>query len=340
MGLSAPRNRVKLSSDPNNTNWSRSTERFGHKILTTYGWEPGAALGAENAAQAAHYTSANFSHVRAVLKDDTRGLGCNKKSAAENDTFGLNLFQNVLGRLNGKDDGQLEKDAKQLRDVNLRLYQEKAFGTMIFVHGGFLVGDRVERSLPTTTDRKRSSTEEKEAPDGKSGAIESTSRRKRKRGAESADASSSERNNEEPRGSKSNGDGVSEMTGRQARDERKRQRKARRELREKKREEKRNKKRRKDGTESTEKGVEPVVSGTSTPLVLSSHSSGTSTPISNPNILAGGRQELRRRSILQKRMAMSSQTALNEVGLKWFRYALTMLTLFADIHAQGRNLSV
>ncbi|KAF4309438.1 putative g-patch RNA maturation protein [Botryosphaeria dothidea] len=144
MGLAGPKNRTKISADPNNTTWSKSTDRFGHKILLKQGWTPGSYLGAKDANHSSHYTAANASHIRVAVKDDNLGLGA-KRGKAENETFGLTAFQGLLGRLNGKSDGELKKEESTARDLKLSLYQNQRWGSVRFVSGGLLVGDKIEK---------------------------------------------------------------------------------------------------------------------------------------------------------------------------------------------------
>jgi len=143
MGLAGPKKRTKISSDPNNTKWSKKTDSFGHKILTSQGWTPGEYLGAKDANHAEHYTSANASHIRVLLKDDNLGLGA-KIGNQNADTFGLSQFSGLLGRLNGKSEESLKKEEASRRDVELRLYQGRKHGTMNFISAGYLVGDKIE----------------------------------------------------------------------------------------------------------------------------------------------------------------------------------------------------
>ncbi|KAK5738045.1 telomerase inhibitor [Elasticomyces elasticus] len=144
MGLGAPKNRVKLSRDPNNTAWSNSTEGYGHRILSSQGWKTGDYLGAENAAHADTYTAANASHVRVALREDNLGLGAKVGGKSNAETFGLSTLSSIFGRLNGKSDEDLEKQQKNLRDAELRTYQAQKHGFMNFVRGGLLVGDKIE----------------------------------------------------------------------------------------------------------------------------------------------------------------------------------------------------
>lgn len=143
MGLAGPKKRTKISNDPNNTKWFKSTDSFGHRMLTSQGWKPGEYLGAKDANHASHYTAANASHIRVLLKDDNLGLGA-KIGNQNAETFGLSQFSGLLGRLNGKSDESLKKEADSRRDVELRLYQGRKYGTMNFISAGFLVGDKIE----------------------------------------------------------------------------------------------------------------------------------------------------------------------------------------------------
>ncbi|KAK4044458.1 protein PXR1 [Parachaetomium inaequale] len=144
MGLAAAKNKRKLGNDPNNTKWSRNTDSFGQKILRSQGWQPGEYLGAKDAPHAEWHTEANTTHIRVVLKDDTLGLGAKRNNGDE--CTGLDAFQHLLGRLNGKSDETLEAEQKVREDVKLSLYMERKFGTIRFVKGGWLVGDQVKET--------------------------------------------------------------------------------------------------------------------------------------------------------------------------------------------------
>ncbi|KAL2019821.1 hypothetical protein VTK56DRAFT_9172 [Thermocarpiscus australiensis] len=142
MGLAAAKNKRKLGSDPNNTKWSRKTDSFGQKILRAQGWQPGQYLGAKDAPHAEWHTEANSSHIRVVLKDDNLGLGAKRNNGDE--CTGLDAFQHLLGRLNGKSEEALETERKAREEVKLSLYVERKLGTIRFVRGGWLVGDQVK----------------------------------------------------------------------------------------------------------------------------------------------------------------------------------------------------
>lgn len=101
-------------------------------------------MGAENANHSGHYTAANASHIRILLRDDNLGLGA-QIGGNKAETFGLSLFSGVLGRLNGKSDVLVQKQQDALRDAELRQYQVGKYGLMNFVSGGLLVGDKIEK---------------------------------------------------------------------------------------------------------------------------------------------------------------------------------------------------
>jgi len=179
MGLAGPKKRTKISNDPNNTQWSKSTTSFGHKILASQGWKPGEYLGAKDANHAEHYTKANASHIRVLLKDDNLGLGA-KVGNQNAETFGLSQFSGLLGRLNGKSDEALKKEEDDRRDVELRLYHARKSGTMNFVSAGYLVGDKIEarQDWGGVDPGKKASTAEKEVEKTKEG-VKAAKKRKR-----------------------------------------------------------------------------------------------------------------------------------------------------------------
>ncbi|KAI9848725.1 MAG: telomerase inhibitor [Sclerophora amabilis] len=136
--------RTKISHDPNNTKWARSETSFGKKILQSHGWTPGALLGALDAPHADLHTAANATHVRISLKDDNLGLGATRGSGqAEGECTGLDVFQRLLGRLNGKSEIQQQQEDKSLGDLRRTSYLENRWGRMNFIKAGLLVGDKV-----------------------------------------------------------------------------------------------------------------------------------------------------------------------------------------------------
>ncbi|KAI0465291.1 telomerase inhibitor [Komagataella kurtzmanii] len=101
MGLAEPKNRQRFGLDPRNTTWSNDTSRFGHQHLEKLGWTPGSGLGL--------VSHATTTHIKVRVKDDNTGLGAklarkNKKDGFDSgECTGLDVFQRLLGRLNGKE---------------------------------------------------------------------------------------------------------------------------------------------------------------------------------------------------------------------------------------------
>lgn len=135
--------RSKISNDPQNTNWANNTTRFGHRILTSQGWQPGDSLGAEDASHAAHYTAASQSHIRVFLKDDNLGLGA-KRGSERAENFGLAGLESILGRLNGNE-AEVKKEEERREEIEKRAFVYRKYGMMNFVSGGYLVGDKITK---------------------------------------------------------------------------------------------------------------------------------------------------------------------------------------------------
>lgn len=141
MGLGAFKNRSKLSHDPNNTAWSRSAARYGQKILQSHGWTPGGVLGASGAPYSDIRSAASASYIRITLKDDNLGLGAKREATYDNgQTTGLDVFQDLLGRLNGRSTTDLKKDRIHRSNLRSSAYIDRRWGNIRFVSGGLLVG--------------------------------------------------------------------------------------------------------------------------------------------------------------------------------------------------------
>ncbi|CAN6614809.1 protein Pxr1p [Trichomonascus vanleenenianus] len=163
MGLAGVKTKIKYGKDPRNTAWSTDTDRFGHKHLERLGWAPGQSLGTGSSG-----VDGMTSHVKVAIKTDNTGLGrksARKSGVSEMDsevTTGLDVFQRLLGRLNGKTDDQIEN---QMQDQKKRIILSNPRFGMVFVHGGVLEGS-VEKMMAQSDDsskkkRKRSDDEEK-----------------------------------------------------------------------------------------------------------------------------------------------------------------------------------
>ena len=132
--------RLKIAHDPNNLTWAQAAESYGQKLLSRQGWKPGQALGAGTDKST---SAAPFASIRIKHKDDNLGLGANLRSEdPERGKTGLDAFQNLLGRLNSKDEAEVKKLDKQAEDKKLARYTQKRLGGILFVSGGVLGGAR------------------------------------------------------------------------------------------------------------------------------------------------------------------------------------------------------
>ena len=132
--------RFKLSNDPNNTAWSRSATKYGQKILRSHGWTPGDLLGAGSATYLDLRSAASASHIRIALKDDNLGLGAKPNATYKGtELTGLDGFQDLLRRLNGRSSTDLQEDGIQRSNSRSSAYNKECWGTTHFIHGGLLV---------------------------------------------------------------------------------------------------------------------------------------------------------------------------------------------------------
>jgi len=91
MGLAEQKQKQRIGADPQNSNWSRDTSRFGFKMLERMGWTPGKGLGVNEAG--------TIQHVKTVVKKDQRGLGFDAKSC-DNWLDNTSGFAQLLKKLN------------------------------------------------------------------------------------------------------------------------------------------------------------------------------------------------------------------------------------------------
>lgn len=125
--------------------------------MSAQGWTPGSFLGASNAAHSSSYTAASSSHIRVVLKDDTLGLGARPRNPLTGDEpTGLDAFQDLLGRLNGKSDVELVNEQRRREEIKVLSYLERRWKSMTFVPGGFLEKDKAIEDLILTKKRQLS----------------------------------------------------------------------------------------------------------------------------------------------------------------------------------------
>jgi len=287
--------------------------------MAAQGWTVGTYLGAKDAAHSSHYTAANASHIRVLLKDDTLGLGAGK-GKANGENFGLGSFQDILGRLNGKSGEQIINEQTVRADLGRRSYIEKKWGPSRFVSGGYLVGEKIEaekekafENSPVASDR----------PKARPSSHKST--RQQNSQEQFTDNNTDESIERRATHSKKrNGEG-----------ETKKERRERRLERRQKKEEKRLKKdsRRIQGQSS----VDGETTDAKIENVMSEPTTETQSPAPTFNF-AGSRQAVRQRFIRQKKMASLDANALREVLYTVKQIDVPRLTPFVDSNAQVMKL--
>lgn len=137
--------RTKLSHDPNNTAWSRSTTNYGQRIMLSQGWIPGSILGASNPLSADVNTKTTSCYPRTTRRDDNCGLGGSRRGDHDDSRCtGLDVFQGILGRLNGRVEANCEAAKFTSEDLKTVNYLESRWQVLKFVSGGVLSGDKLE----------------------------------------------------------------------------------------------------------------------------------------------------------------------------------------------------
>lgn len=164
-GADMVRRRIKISHDPRNLSWSQSSSSFGQRLMTKHGWKEGQSLGNRESNHVGLSDADRLAAARVgvLFKDDNLGLGAKRKSKdVEAQRTGLDAFQGLLGRLNGKSDAELKEQEKKTEDRKLEMYVRGRWGGMVFVRGGVLVGDRQEEKTACKGIEKQKDTEHTE----------------------------------------------------------------------------------------------------------------------------------------------------------------------------------
>lgn len=156
--------------------------------MRSQGWAPGDYLGAKDASHSEYFGAANASHIRAVLKDDNMGLGAKRNQGDE--CVGLDAFQELLGRLNGKSEESLDAARKKREEARVNKYLHRKLGTVRFVFAGYLVGDKVQALADQLKREKETEDENKDKDSAEEGKKEKKSK---KRKLEAEDGTRSER---------------------------------------------------------------------------------------------------------------------------------------------------
>ncbi|KAI8621870.1 G-patch domain-containing protein, partial [Chytriomyces sp. MP71] len=91
MGLAGPKNKQRISVDPQNRQWADDQDKMGYKMLKSMGWSSGKGLGKNEDGRA--------EHVKVSLKSNNLGIGADKRSIDNwmDNTF---AFSSLLENLN------------------------------------------------------------------------------------------------------------------------------------------------------------------------------------------------------------------------------------------------
>jgi len=340
----------KIAHDPNNTKWTGDTSSFGHKLMASQGWKPGDYLGAKDANHAEHYTAANASHIRVMVKDDNLGLGAKIGSGVgHGECTGLDAFKNLLGRLNGQDEVELEKERKSRDDLRRAIYMEDRWGSVRFVQGGFLIGDKIQDLIDGEAERIRKlgtspSVSDSSSSDSEESAPVEKPKKSKKRKLEveedipevvAVKFKKSKKRKVHPGSEEETKSKVEDSAAALEKKRRKEEKRAKRERKEQRRalkavseEESEKQQKKKAKKEKRKKNLEYISEPTSqittkenTPSISSAPlvDSGRSTPMMQ------GRHAIRSRNIAQKRLASMDVASLNQVS--WFSESSICSTL-------------
>ena len=276
-----------------------------------------------------------------LSRDDNLGLGA-KNGKQEADKFGLDMFQGLLGRLNGKSEAVLEKEAGYRRDIALKEMVVKRFGGTTFVSGGYLVGDKIERSRPTESagesfeapaivavkekkSKKRKRTEESAAAEApleskaQSSADETSTKKEKRKGRKDKKGkrldeevqSATQMAPEPAEGLASPEDVPDEASEKELKRQRKAERKAAKEARRQEKQERKRKRRQDELKEEAATSISTTPMDTSEAEAIASDA--TSTGLQKTAAIPRGRFAVRSRYSQQKRMAVADQQALKEI---------------------------
>lgn len=275
------------------------------------------------------------------MKDDSLGLGAKRNQGDE--CTGLDALQDLLSRLNGKSDESLGEEKKKREDLKINKYLHRKLGTVTFVYGGLLVGDKVQELADSMKDKHQEAAHvpgSEETPEESSEADKKEKKSKKRKAGDAEGAQSESKKDKKSKKRKSDDANEESKSKRKEKKDKKRRKekeasdkdedsspedadedasdrkKAKREKKER-----RKKSKSENDDEDAESASDPKSkkskkkrkadkeAPTPQPTVLSTPSaSGTSTPSIPTRHLA------RSRFIAQKRAAVMDQAALNQVN--------------------------
>lgn len=275
------------------------------------GWTPGTALGASSVPIPVSQSTA--SQVRIRIKDDTLGLGANLKSRdIEGQRTGLDAFQGLLGRLNAKDQKEVQVVEEKIENKKLAMFAMGRWGGMVFVPGGVLVQeDPTKKKQTQSTIISEGEGQKSETPSDNSGNDSDAAQQR---------SSSKSKSKSKPKSKRTKNPNETPEERAQRKSE-KRARKEARLLRKLQKEARRTGTG--TGTSTPVSSSEPPTTqpsttnntGTSTPVQSSAPSEVNVTSISRTT-LKNGRHLLRGRNIQAKKMAFSDARGLDQIFMR------------------------
>ncbi len=147
--------------------------------MSAQGWKPGQGLGARDAK---HFNSSPAPKLKVSVKDDTLGLGATLKSQDPiHARTGLDAFQGLLGRLNGKSEVELNKEVQKNENRQLAMWAQGRWGGVMFVPGGTLVQGDGYKKPEDEAEEKSGVQEDVESQDDVSAATEKAQRKVEKK---------------------------------------------------------------------------------------------------------------------------------------------------------------
>jgi len=283
-----------------------------------------------------------------MVKDDNLGLGAKVGSGVgHGECTGLDAFKNLLGRLNSQDEVELEKEQKSRDELKRAIYMEDRWGSIRFVQGGFLIGDKIQDLIDGEAERIRKLGSSSNSSDDSCSSesdievpppVEKPKKsKKRKLEVEeeipevfAVKVKKSKKRKSDPSSEEEMESKVEDSAASQERKRRKEEKRAKRERKEQKRalkaaseeesEKQRKKKvkkeKRKKNPENNSKSSSQITTKENTPSIPSTPlvDSGRSTPMMQ------GRHAVRSRNIAQKRLASMDVASLNQVS----RFSLSL----------------
>lgn len=128
--------------------------------MLSQGWTPGSPLGAKCLIHRACTTASNASKDGTKLRNGNHLMSSiSRESFDERKSTGLDVFQGILGRLNGKIEAQPEEEEQSAKGKSAAALLSRRWGSLCFVRGGFLEDIQGQESPQQAEQKSPSSSE-------------------------------------------------------------------------------------------------------------------------------------------------------------------------------------